>query len=132
MLITPAIDLAGGACVRLAQGRFDQATQYGDPRAQLAAFARAGAEWVHVVDLDGAKAGKPAQHDLVSELARSAEVKIQCGGGVREEGHVRALLDGGVSRAVVGSAAVRRPDDVRAWIETFGVARICIAFDVRE
>jgi phosphoribosylformimino-5-aminoimidazole carboxamide ribotide isomerase len=132
MLIVPAIDLAGGACVRLSQGRFDQATQYGDPFAQLAAFARAGAEWVHVVDLDGAKAGKPAQYDLIGKLASCADVKIQCGGGVREEGHVRALLDAGVARVVVGSAAVRRPDEVRGWIETFGVARLCIALDVRE
>lgn len=132
MLIYPAIDLKAGECVRLSQGRFDQATQYGDPLEQLAAFARAGAEWVHVVDLDGAKAGAPAQYDLIGKLAKSANAKIQSGGGVREEAHVRTLLDAGVARVVVGSAAVRKPDDVRGWIADLGIERVCVALDVRE
>jgi phosphoribosylformimino-5-aminoimidazole carboxamide ribotide isomerase len=131
MLILPAIDLKDGACVRLSQGRFDTATGYGDPFEQLAAFARAGAEWVHIVDLDGAKAGRPAQHDLIGRLARNEDVRLQSGGGIRERAHVEALLDAGVARVVVGSAAVRRPDEVREWIKAFGVERICCAFDVR-
>jgi phosphoribosylformimino-5-aminoimidazole carboxamide ribotide isomerase len=87
---------------------------------------------VHVVDLDGAKAGQPAQHDLVGALAKSADVKIQCGGGVREQEHVRALLDAGAARVVVGSAALRRPASVRSWIESCGIERICVALDVRR
>ncbi|UPT63513.1 MAG: 1-(5-phosphoribosyl)-5-[(5-phosphoribosylamino)methylideneamino]imidazole-4-carboxamide isomerase [Hyphomonadaceae bacterium JAD_PAG50586_4] len=132
MLIYPAIDLQDGVCVRLAQGRFDDATRYGDPRGQLKAFADAGAQWVHIVDLDGAKQGSPAQYELIGELARSVDVRIQSGGGVREREHVQDLLDAGIARVVVGSAAVKRPQDVRAWIEAFGIEHICCAFDVKQ
>lgn len=131
MLIIPAIDLQDGVCVRLAQGRFDEATRYSEPFAQLAAFARAGAQWTHIVDLDGARARQPVQHGLLRRLARETDVKIQCGGGVRERAHVAALLDAGAARVVVGSAAVRRPEEVRGWIVEFGVERVCCAFDVR-
>lgn len=131
MLIIPAIDLQNGGCVRLLRGAFDSATQYGAPQAQLRSFAGAGAKWVHIVDLDGAKQRMPVQHDLVGELAASVPVSIQCGGGVRTRDHVAALLDRGVARAVVGSAAVREPEAVRGWIDAFGVERICLAIDVR-
>lgn len=132
MLILPAIDLRRGTCVRLSQGRFDAATEYGDPFAQLAAFAEAGAEWTHIVDLDGARLGRPAQHELIGRLARATDMRIQCGGGVRERAHVAALLEAGAARVVVGSAAVRRPAEVRGWIAEFGAERICCAFDVRR
>lgn len=132
MLIYPAIDLMGGRCVRLALGDFNAATEYGDPLVQIVAFAEAGARWAHVVDLDGAKAGKPVQHDLIGRLARETDVRVQCGGGVRERAHVEALLDAGAARVVVGSAALRRPDEVRGWIRDFGAERICCAFDVRR
>lgn len=132
MLIMPAIDLLDGACVRLALGRFDAATKYNDdPLEQAAAFAAAGAEWVHVVDLDGARDGRPRQHATLRRIARNSKIKIQCGGGVRQWGDVSALLDAGVARVVVGSAAVERADEVRHWMESFGVERICCAFDVR-
>lgn len=132
MLIIPAIDLIEGQCVRLAQGRFDDVTRYGAPRAQLADFVAAGAEWVHIVDLDGAEAGAPRQYRLIGELARNGGAKIQSGGGVRSQAHVETLLDAGVSRAVIGSAAVRTPETVRNWTAIFGLDRICCAFDVRE
>lgn len=131
MLILPAIDLRAGQCVRLAQGRFDAVTQYGDPFAQLRAFAESGARWVHVVDLDGAEAGAARQYALIGELARAGLAQIQSGGGVRSRADVAALLDAGVSRVVVGSAAARAPGVVRDWIAEFGVERICCAFDVR-
>jgi phosphoribosylformimino-5-aminoimidazole carboxamide ribotide isomerase len=131
MLILPAIDLKGGRCVRLAQGCFDAVTEYGDPFAQMRAFAEAGAEWVHVVDLDGARVGRPVQHDLMGGLAHEFGLRIQCGGGVRERRHVAALLDAGVERVVVGSAAVRKTDEVSDWIGEFGLERVCCAFDVR-
>jgi phosphoribosylformimino-5-aminoimidazole carboxamide ribotide isomerase len=131
MLIYPAIDIMGGACVRLAQGRFDSAKTYGDPLAQLRAFEQAGAAWVHIVDLDGAREGKPVQHDLVRALARASDVKIQCGGGVRSSEHIEALLDAGVSRVVIGSAAARAPDETLTWLNTFGAERLCCAFDIR-
>ncbi len=132
MLIYPAIDLRDGQCVRLAQGRFDQVTQYGAPEPQLRDFAKAGAEWVHVVDLDGAEAGAPRQYALIGALARKGLVNIQSGGGVRAQAHVETLLNAGVQRVVIGSAAVRDPDSVRNWTAIFGLDRICCAFDVRE
>ena len=93
MLIYPAIDLRAGQCVRLSQGRFDQVTQYGAPEPQLRAFADSGAEWVHVVDLDGAEAGAPRQYALIGALARKGVVNIQSGGGVRAQAHVETLLN---------------------------------------
>jgi phosphoribosylformimino-5-aminoimidazole carboxamide ribotide isomerase len=132
MLIIPAIDLRGGRCVRLAQGRFDAVTTYGEPEAQLRAFAQAGADWVHVVDLDGAEAGGAQQTALVGALARTRAARIQSGGGVRTQSHVEALLDAGVKRVVIGSSAVRDAGAVRNWTAIYGVERICCAFDVRE
>lgn len=131
MLIIPAIDLQNGAAVRLLRGAFDNATQYGAPIDALRRFAEAGAQWVHIVDLDGAKARAPAQHDLIGGLAAATSVKIQSGGGVRAREHVESLLSAGVARVVVGSVAVRQPDDVLKWIEAFGAERICVALDVR-
>ncbi len=131
MLIIPAIDLVDGQCVRLFQGRFDRATVYGDPVEQLATFEASGARWTHIVDLDGAKSGARRQTALVERLARSSKVNLQCGGGVRTRDDVAALLDAGVERVVVGSAAVRAPQEVNRWIDEFGADRICCAFDVR-
>lgn len=131
MLIIPAIDLINGRCVRLLQGRFDQATIYGDPFEQLAAFAAAGAQWAHIVDLDGARDGARRQTRLAGKLSAATRVKIQCGGGVRQKDDLAALFDAGVARVVIGSAAVKQPGEVRNWIEDFGVEKICCAFDVR-
>lgn len=132
MLIYPAVDLRGGVCVRLLQGRFDAQTVYDlDPFARLAAFEASGARWAHIVDLDGAKAGSPVQHELIGRLSGASRLKIQAGGGVRTRRDVERLLNLGVSRVVVGSAAVSRPDEVRGWIEDFGRDRICLALDVK-
>jgi phosphoribosylformimino-5-aminoimidazole carboxamide ribotide isomerase len=132
VLIYPAIDLMDGRCVRLLKGRFDQATEYdADPFARLAAFAEAGADWVHIVDLDGAKAGAPVQHDLIGRLAATGLARIQTGGGVRTRDDAARLLDAGAARAVIGSAAVRRPDNVRGWIAELGLERVCLALDVQ-
>lgn len=132
MLIIPAIDLKDGVCVRLMQGQFDQVSRYGDPFARLRAFEDAGATWVHIVDLDGARSGAPAQHELIGRLASETSLRIQCGGGVRLRAHVEALLEAGVARVVVGSAAVTDAAEVRTWIKTFGVDRVCLALDVRR
>ncbi|HEV2081037.1 MAG TPA: 1-(5-phosphoribosyl)-5-[(5-phosphoribosylamino)methylideneamino]imidazole-4-carboxamide isomerase [Brevundimonas sp.] len=131
MIVYPAIDLRDGACVRLMHGRFDQVTRYDDdPAARLEGFVDAGAEWVHVVDLDGAEAGRAVQHDLIGRLARAANVNIQSGGGVRARDDVAALLDAGVARVVVGSQAVAAPETVRDWLGAFGPDRIALALDV--
>lgn len=131
MLILPAIDLREGSCVRLLQGRFDAVTNYGDPFAQLRSFADAGATWVHIVDLDGARLGRPMQSELIGRLAGETGLKVQCGGGVRARADVESLLRAGVARVVIGSIAVRAPAEARAWIEEFGAGRICVALDVR-
>ncbi len=132
MLILPAIDLIEGRCVRLLHGSFNHATRYGDPVEQIAAFAAAGAQWVHVVDLDGARAGAPRQTALIGNLARAANIRVQCGGGVRTRAHVQHILDNGVARVVLGSVAARAPDLVRTWLREFGKDRICCAFDLRR
>ncbi|HEY8592844.1 MAG TPA: 1-(5-phosphoribosyl)-5-[(5-phosphoribosylamino)methylideneamino]imidazole-4-carboxamide isomerase [Sphingomicrobium sp.] len=132
MIVYPAMDLMGGQIVRLRQGRFDEATLYpAEPADALRAFANAGAEWAHVVDLDGTRAGAPAQHDLVGSLAAATPLKLQVGGGVRSREQVEALLDSGVERVVLGSLAVRDPELVRGWVGEFGADRITLALDVR-
>lgn len=131
MILYPAMDLMDGRPVRLAQGRFEDRTDYAaDPAAALAGFAAAGATWAHVVDLDGARAGTPVQHDLLCELAASAPLKLQVAGGSRTGAHIGRLLHAGVGRVVVGSLAVKDPDTVRAWLKSFGAEAITLALDV--
>lgn len=132
MLIYPAIDLKDGVCVRLMHGKFDQVTRYDEqPAARLSAFAAEGAAWIHMVDLDGAEAGRAVQHELIGELTQAIDVCVQSGGGVRSADDVAKLLDAGVHRVVIGSLAVTRPDDVLAWLERFGPEKLTLAFDVR-
>jgi phosphoribosylformimino-5-aminoimidazole carboxamide ribotide isomerase len=131
MLILPAIDLKQGACVRLTQGRFDSVTEYGDPFERIRSFSDAGSEWVHIVDLDGARAKEPRQHKLIARLVAETHLRVQSGGGVRTREHVATLLNAGVARVVVGSTAARDPESVRNWVTEFGSARICVALDVR-
>ncbi|HYC71106.1 MAG TPA: 1-(5-phosphoribosyl)-5-[(5-phosphoribosylamino)methylideneamino]imidazole-4-carboxamide isomerase [Opitutaceae bacterium] len=132
MILYPAIDLRGGRVVRLTEGRFDQEKSYGDdPLAVARGFAAAGATWLHVVDLDGAKDPARRQAPLVERLARESGLRVQTGGGIRDEAQVQALLAAGVARVVVGSLAVRAPDLVRGWLGAFGPERIALAPDVR-
>ena len=132
MIVYPAIDLRAGACVRLMHGRFDAVTHYDDhPASRLAAFAAAGATWAHIVDLDGAEAGRAVQHALIGDLARAIDVRIQSGGGVRSAEDVAALIDAGVARVVVGSLAVSQPETVSDWLRRFGPDRLTLAIDVK-
>jgi phosphoribosylformimino-5-aminoimidazole carboxamide ribotide isomerase len=132
MIIYPAMDLMGGRVVRLRQGRFEDSTIYSDdPVAALRAFAEAGAEWAHVVDLDGARTGKPVQHELIAELARKTPLKMQVAGGFRERDQLARMFDAGVARVAIGSLAVKQPDVVRAWLDEFGADRITLSLDVR-
>jgi phosphoribosylformimino-5-aminoimidazole carboxamide ribotide isomerase len=131
MIIYPAMDLMGGRVVRLQQGRFDDATTYSDePLEALRRFAEAGAEWAHIVDLDGARMREPVQHELIAGLARTSSLRLQVGGGFRTRDHVERMLDAGVARVVIGSLAVRDPDLVRRWIGEFGAERITLSLDV--
>nr|WP_315049864.1 1-(5-phosphoribosyl)-5-[(5-phosphoribosylamino)methylideneamino]imidazole-4-carboxamide isomerase [uncultured Brevundimonas sp.] len=132
MLIYPAIDLKDGVCVRLMQGRFDAVTRYDEqPAMRLATFVAEGAEWIHIVDLDGAEAGRAVQHGLIGELVSAIDVCVQSGGGVRSADDVERLLEAGVHRVVIGSLAVTQPDAVLSWLERFGADRITLALDVK-
>lgn len=132
MIVVPAIDLVGGRCVRLAQGDFARETRYdASPQAALDAFATAGAREVHVVDLDGARSGRPVQHDLLRSLATSARVALQVAGGVRSAQDVASLLDVGVARVVIGSMALAQPDLFEALLSEHGADRLVLALDVR-
>ncbi|HEX5265637.1 MAG TPA: 1-(5-phosphoribosyl)-5-[(5-phosphoribosylamino)methylideneamino]imidazole-4-carboxamide isomerase [Acidimicrobiales bacterium] len=114
MDLYPAIDLRGGRCVRLAQGDFSRETVYrDDPVAVARSFAAAGAPWIHVVDLDAALTGTAVNADVIGAVARSVDVPVQAGGGVRSEEAAASLLAAGVSRVVVGTAALSEPGLVR-------------------
>ena len=132
MILLPAIDLIGGRCVRLAQGDFARETRYSDdPAAALAGFAEGGASEAHLVDLDGARAGAPRQHELLASLARQSPLKLQVAGGFRTADQVEAMLDAGVERVVIGSLALAEPDAFSAMLERFGAERLTLALDVR-
>ncbi len=131
MIVLPAMDLMGGRPVRLAQGRFDDATGYLlDPAEAVLAFEQAGAEWAHLVDLDGARAGAPRQHGLLADIALTVSCKLQVAGGFREEAHFTRQFDAGVDRVVIGSLAVKNPERTRALFARFGGERLCLALDV--
>ena len=132
MLIYPAIDLLDGRCVRLLQGDFDKSTAFSDDPIQVAVgFQSQGAEWLHLVDLSGAKAAKPVQTDLIRRVVAAHRGKIQCGGGVRDAAAIETLLDLGVTRVIVGSKAVSDPAEVIEWLRRFGPERVVLAIDVR-
>jgi phosphoribosylformimino-5-aminoimidazole carboxamide ribotide isomerase len=131
MRLIPSIDLRGGRCVRLLRGDFDAETRYdADPRQLLRDYQAQGAEWLHIVDLDGARDGLLANRALIGELAAMSEVKLQVGGGVRSAAVIDDLLQAGVARVVVGSAAVDAPADTLSWLQHYGPARVCLGFDV--
>jgi phosphoribosylformimino-5-aminoimidazole carboxamide ribotide isomerase len=131
MIIYPAIDLLDGCCVRLRQGRFDERTLYSAfPAEALQQFEAAGAEWAHIVDLDGVRAGSPRQHDLIADLVEASDLSLQVAGGIRDAGQIDFLLSEGVDRVVIGSLAVTDPDAVRHFFDRFGPERITLALDV--
>ena len=131
--VYPALDIRNGQVVRLLQGDYAQQTTYGDnplPRAQT--FAAAGASWMHLVDLDAAKAGGYTLAPLLAQIAANTSLKVQTGGGVRSRDDVARILDAGASRVVIGSLAVRQPEQVLAWLDKFGADRLTIALDTRQ
>ena len=131
MIIYPAIDLIGGAVVRLNKGDFDQQTTYGtDPISVAKSYADAGASWLHLVDLDGAKDPKNRQLELIAHIINESGLKVQTGGGIRSIDDVEALVNAGASRVVVGSLAVRDYEAGEALFAKFGGEIICLAADV--
>lgn len=129
--IYPAVDIKGGHCVRLLQGRADQATVYGyDPVAMARHWVEQGAEVLHVVDLDGAFSGQSVQHELIVQLIRAVQVPVQVGGGLRTDADVARLLDAGAYRVVLGTRAWAEPDQVRKLVERYG-EKIAVGIDAR-
>ncbi|TXD42324.1 1-(5-phosphoribosyl)-5-[(5-phosphoribosylamino)methylideneamino]imidazole-4-carboxamide isomerase [Xanthomonas campestris] len=131
--VYPALDIRDGRVVRLLQGDYARETRYGDdvlPRAQ--AFADAGAQWMHLVDLDAAKAGGYTLAALLGQISRQTGLQLQTGGGVRSREDVARILDAGAARVVVGSLAVRDSATVIGWLQEFGTDRLTIALDTRQ
>lgn len=132
MLLYPAIDLIDGKCVRLYQGDFGiQKTYSGSPLDIAKGYTKSGAEWIHVVDLDGARDPLKRQIDMIQSLVSQSGAKIQSGGGVRALKDIELLLAQGVKRVVIGSMAVREPAMVRDALKTYGAEAICVAVDVK-
>ncbi|HEX6832280.1 MAG TPA: 1-(5-phosphoribosyl)-5-[(5-phosphoribosylamino)methylideneamino]imidazole-4-carboxamide isomerase [Rudaea sp.] len=131
MQIIPAIDLRGGRVVRLAQGDYARETAYpNDPERLAEDYAAAGARWLHVVDLDGARAGTLDNLKTIAAIAKGA-LAVQAGGGIRGADDVERLFNAGVARVVVGSVAVTQPDTVERWLRDYGSERIVVALDTR-
>ncbi|MBV8456262.1 MAG: 1-(5-phosphoribosyl)-5-[(5-phosphoribosylamino)methylideneamino]imidazole-4-carboxamide isomerase, partial [Acetobacteraceae bacterium] len=130
--IYPAIDLKDGSCVRLRRGDMAEATLYNaDPAAQARAWTEAGAEWLHVVDLNGALAGRPVNEAAVRAILGAAPIPVQLGGGIRTIENIRTWIAAGIRRVILGSAAVRDPALVRAACRQFP-GRIAAGIDARE
>ncbi len=132
MLIIPAIDLREGKCVRLTEGRPDRETVYSnDPVAMARLWEAEGARWLHVVDLDGAFAGRPKNLDIVKKIIAAVKVPVQVGGGIRDIGTIAELLESGARRVILGTVAIINPDLVAEACAKYGEA-IMVGIDVRE
>lgn len=129
--LMPAIDLIGGRVVRLRQGDFASEQRYArDPLELARAYAAAGASWLHLVDLDGARRSGD-NLALIESIAQRSGLLVQAGGGIRSEEDFRRFVDAGVSRVVVGSLAIREPETLRAWRWRYGAEALCLALDAR-
>jgi phosphoribosylformimino-5-aminoimidazole carboxamide ribotide isomerase len=132
VILYPAIDIRDGQAVRLLQGDYARETRYdADPLDAASRWAADGAEFLHVVDLDGAKAGRPQNLDLVRRLAAAVDCPLQLGGGLRDAEWVRAAFEAGVERVVIGTAALRDPDFLEATLDAYG-ERVVVSVDARD
>ena len=129
MIIFPAIDIKEGKVVRLVQGKFDEVTEYsGAPAAMAKIWAGKGAQWLHVVDLDGAQAGDMQNMDIILKIAESVDIPVQVGGGIRTKEHIRTLLDGGVRRVILGTKVLADRGFLKEILEQWG-DRIAVSLD---
>ncbi|MEH7492549.1 1-(5-phosphoribosyl)-5-[(5-phosphoribosylamino)methylideneamino]imidazole-4-carboxamide isomerase [Neobacillus niacini] len=132
LTLYPAIDMRGGNCVRLLQGDYDKETIYGDSPFDMArAFAANGADWIHMVDLDGAKDGKRVNDRFVIEAARELNVNVQIGGGIRSEADILHYLENGITRVIIGSIAVSNPEFAIEMIQKYG-KQIVVGIDAKN
>jgi len=131
--IIPAIDLIDGKCVRLSGGKFDTMKIYSDKPADLARqFRDQGVNYLHIVDLDGARTGKPAHIGLLKEIAAISGMKVDFGGGIRSRESFKTVLDAGADRVSIGSLAVTRPYELEEWLSDFGADRVILGVDVKN
>lgn len=132
MIVYPAIDIRGGRCVRLVEGDFARETAFdADPVDAATRWANAGAEWIHVVDLDGAVAGTSVNADAIARIAAAVSIPIQLGGGIRTQEHAEAMFARGVRRVIFGTSAIREPELVARLAGTWG-DRIAVGLDARD
>ncbi|MGB0632673.1 MAG: 1-(5-phosphoribosyl)-5-[(5-phosphoribosylamino)methylideneamino]imidazole-4-carboxamide isomerase [Alphaproteobacteria bacterium] len=132
MILFPAIDLKDGACVRLVRGEMNQSTTFNDdPAAQAREFADAGFDWIHIVDLNGAFAGKPVNAAAVAAIIDAVDLPVQLGGGIRSMDTIARWLETGVQRVILGTAALKDPDLVRRACDQFP-GRIVVGIDARD
>ncbi len=133
MIILPAVDLLGGKAVRLKQGKYDQVTVYSDdPVSQAVGFLEAGAEWIHVVDLDAARSGIPTNHMIIKEIVKETGLKVDTGGGIRNMDTLsRWIEDYGVTRCVLGTSAIKDRDFTEKALDRYGEA-IAIGIDAHD
>jgi len=129
LILLPAVDVSGGAAVRLVQGAAGTETRYGDPVAAALSWQRDGAQWVHLVDLDAAF-GRGDNRELIAEVVRELDVAVELSGGIRDDASLRAALAAGAARVNLGTAALESPDWVRAAIAEHG-ERVAVGLDVR-
>lgn len=133
MYLLPAIDILDGKAVRLAGGDYAKVTVYNnDPVLQAQLFEEAGAEWLHVVDLDGARDGSPANVDVVAAILRRTKLHVEVGGGIRTLDAARRMLDTGADRVIFGTALVRDPDLAQAAVEEFGCDAVVAGIDAKD
>lgn len=131
-IIYPAIDIRGGKCVRLVQGDYGQETIYNDNPVEAALeWQSGGAEWIHLVDLDGAKEGRPVNAELIGQIASQVSIPVQVGGGLRREADVERLLELGVSRVILGTAAIEDREFVQRVLASYP-SKIAIGIDARD
>jgi phosphoribosylformimino-5-aminoimidazole carboxamide ribotide isomerase len=132
MIIYPAIDIKDGKCVRLVQGRFDDMTVYSENPVEMALkWEKAGAEYLHVIDLDGARTGETKNIDIIGEIASKVQIPLQSGGGIRTIKTIREMLNRGVQRVILGTAAVRDRKLVEEAVSLYG-DRIAIGIDAKD
>lgn len=131
--IIPAIDLIGGRCVRLSQGDYDRCSVYGDDPVDVAkSFEDCGIEMLHLVDLEGAKAQKPANLNVLERIASATSLSIEFGGGIKSDASIVSAFDAGASRVICGSVACSMPDLFVSWLHAYGGERIVLGADVRD
>jgi len=132
MIIYPAVDIKDGKCVRLLQGRFSDVTVYSDNPLDMAKkWEEAGAEYLHVVDLDGARTGKSKNSDIIAEIAAAVKMPVQLGGGIRSMETIEDYLSKGIQRVILGTSAVKDPEFVKIALEKYG-ERVVIGIDAKD